>query len=180
MAFCCAKANLQTPTAQLGNSFAFLSRTSSTCRVFSKQPWFVFWGDSARCQVIYRKYLSDETFEGQEAANLQATTQTFMVSDSWIELKVLVIQNEFHFHVLVLVKGILGMTKKNHGGFLLHIFSWIFLGTTVMTQSQQQREICCFWATFQVSWVQNDHSYRPRFVMGFFCFSKSMRLLEPK
>ena len=70
--------------------------------------------------------------------------------------------------------------KKNHGGFLLHIFSWIFLGTTVMTQSQQQKEICCFWAMLQVSWVQNDHSYRPGFVMGFFCFSKSMRLLEPK
>lgn len=126
MGFAVPKPIFKHQTAQLGNSFAFLSRTSSTCRVFSKQPWFVFGGvDSARCQVIYRKYLSDETFEGQEAANLQATTQTFVVSDSWIELKVLVIQNEFHFHVLVLVKGILGMTRIIMAFLLLHLFSWI-------------------------------------------------------
>ena len=80
---------------------------------------------------------------------------------------------------LSLSKGSLGWQGSSWRFFCCICFLG-YIGTTVITQSQQQREICCFWAMFQVSWVQNDHSYRPGFVMGFFCFSKSMRLLEPK
>ena len=59
-----------------------------------------------RCQAI-----SFPKNPSQKTAELHPTTQALVVGDARIDREILIIQNEFCLHILVLVKWILGLAN---------------------------------------------------------------------